>query len=198
MARDIGQLPKDIQRKLESIDREMQRRQRTAIKKAGERAAEVQRSRIARDTGGDSRLSGVNKSKGRAGNAAVGVRVRVHGGGGDVVSVELLATGPLQIINNPTAGHVIRSAYVKGRSANKRKGTSLRSFIGPVAPGQTRADERGVINIPGVGFRRSARHPGTKGKGTWQKGRSDALPEVVRVLGREMDEAFRRGARGGS
>jgi hypothetical protein len=98
------------------------------------------------------------------------------------------ATGPLQIINNDTAGHVIRSAYSKGR---RRKG-----FVGPTASGQFRGDARAVLNIPGIGFRRSARHPGTKGKNTWERGRQKAEPQIVKTMRKNTTAALSAALKG--
>jgi hypothetical protein len=146
---------------------------------AADRAAKLQEARIKRDSGGDSKLSGVGAAKGRPGNASVGVRVKVYKSK-TRPSALIAATGPLQIINNDTAGHVIRSTRVKGR---QRKG-----FVGPTLPGQfSRKNQIGpslrpVINIPGIGFRASARHPGTKGKQTWQHGRTKAEPAIAKTM----------------
>lgn len=141
------------------------------VRESADVAAKIHDNRISRDSGGDGRLSGMNRAKGRAGNTKVGVRVKADRSS-TKPSAFIGATGPLQLINNDTAGHVIRSAYTRGRG---RKG-----FVGPTLPGQfaTTGGGSGAINIPGVGFRAWARHPGTKGKGTWQAGAKQAAPEI--------------------
>lgn len=146
---------------------------------AAARAAKSQDARIKRDSGGDGVLSNVGAGNNRKGGAKVGVRVKVDKSK-TKPSALIAATGPLQFINNDTAGHVIRSTRVKGR---QRKG-----FVGPTLPGQfSRKNQIGpslrpVLNIPGVGFRASARHPGTKGKGTWQVGRKKAEPAIAKTM----------------
>lgn len=172
MARDISQLPADLKRKADSIERSMARSYRDATRKAANAAKLVQEQRIAADSGGDSRLSGVNKRRGRAGGAKVGARVRMLREGAGGATAAVLASGPLQLIANPTKAHKIASAF---RSSGSRQP---------------------VINIPGVGYRRSAQHPGTRGRDTWRKARDGALDDAGRAVGREIDDAFRKGARG--
>lgn len=148
---------------------------------AAERAAKLQEDRIKRDSGGDSKLSGVGKGNNRAGNAAVGVRVNVNKRKTSP-SALIAAKGPLQIINNDTSGHVIRSTRARGR---QRKG-----FVGPTLPGQFSKsngrfmgpEKAAVLSIPGIGARASARHPGTKGKNTWQVGAKQAHPAATKIM----------------
>jgi hypothetical protein len=159
-------------------------------------ALKIQEARIKRDSGGDMKLSGVGAAKGRPGNARVGVRVTVNKSKSKP-SALIAATGPLQIINNPTAGHVIRSAYLNGKG---RKG-----FVGPTAGGQFSARKKNfigpvasqkmAINIPGIGFRASARHPGTKGKQTWQHGRTKAEPVIRKAMGTRTFNVVKGAAR---
>lgn len=132
-----------------------------------------------RDSGGDLRLSGVGRRRGRPGNARIGARYDIRG-----VRAEIRATGPVPLIDQDTAGRVIRSAYLRGRQ--------VRGFVGPTSGGQFRGDRRAVLNIPGVGFRRSARHPGTKGKDTWRRGQDRARPQVERVAARKTTNILLR------
>lgn len=129
---------------------------RDTLHAAGQAAKKVHLKRIRKDSGGDLKLSGVNRAKGRPGGVKVGARYDVSNR-----QVTIKATGPMPLIANDTAGRVIRSAYAKGR---RRKG-----FVGPTFGGQFKGDRRAVLNIPGIGYRRSVRHPGTRGKGTWTK-----------------------------
>lgn len=55
--------------------------------------------------------------------------------------------------------------------------------FGPVAPGAgSGLGGRGGIDIKGVGWRRYARHPGTRGKRPWARGRDRGLPEARKEL----------------
>lgn len=49
-----------------------------------------------------------------------------------------------------------------------------------------------AINIPGIGPRASAHHPGTKGKHPWARGLARSLPKVGEVMRREQAESLRR------
>jgi hypothetical protein len=150
------------------------------VKRSSAVAEHEQLRRMRSDSGGDLKLSGVNKAKGRPGNTKIGVKTKVtRQGSGAVATVS--ATGPLQIINNPTRGRVIRSAYGAGTRGG-RGGRGTRGFVGPVLAGQFGGGRRAVLNIPGIGYRRSARHPGTRGKNTWQEGRKAAEPKIRRVM----------------
>lgn len=143
------------------------------VSAAADRAAKLQDERIKRDSGGDNVLSGVGKG------TRVGVRVNVNKRKTSPTAL-VAASGPLQIINNNTAGHVIRPKGVTGRQR--------RGFIGPTLPGQFRArniigpQKAPVLNIPGIGFRRSARHPGTRGKQTWQRATKRAYPAATKIM----------------
>lgn len=169
------------------------------VKAAAEAAKAEQLKRMRADSGGDLKLSGVNKAKGRAGNAKIGVsyRVRKAAGVGVDATAMIRATGPLQIINNDTAGRVIRSAYSTNTRRTKRvKGGSSRGFVGPVLPGQFAGGRKAVLNIPGVGFRRSARHPGTKGKDTWQVGRKAAEPKIRAQMSKRTTTTLAKAMKG--
>jgi len=162
------------------------------------RAKVVQEKAIASVAGSDMSLSGANKAKGRPGGVKVGVRYKLEMRGSSPQAF-LRATGPLQLIENNTAGHVIRSAYTSGAA---RKG-----FIGPGASGQfstarggnfigpTVSNRRGVISIPGVGFRRSARHPGTTGQHPWRKGRKLAEPIIQQSMSKRTFNVVKGAAR---
>ena len=149
------------------------------VTESAKSASDIHYAQILKDSGGDGALSGVGAAKGRGGNAKVGSRIKVDKSK-TKPSALIAAKGPLHIINNDTSGHVIRSAYAGGA---RRKG-----FIGPTFAGQFGArnvmgpSKRAVINIPGVGFRASARHPGTKGKKTWQAGAKKAAPVIRKTM----------------
>lgn len=191
MARNISYLSSDLAKKLEHIERTMQRKYQVATVKAGEAAADKQRDVLRSDSGGDLSLSGVNKSKGRAGGAKIDAKSKLLRAGKHNVTAEVRAVGPVPLIDANTKPRRIASAYAGGTRAARSVA------FGPVLPGANRGGRRAVLKTP-FGFRRSVRHPGTKGKGTWNKGKNDALREAGQTIGREMDQAFRAGASGGN
>jgi hypothetical protein len=175
---------KDFADRLGKLSTAIEKGQADTVRAAALKAKNAQLDVMRPHSGGDLRLSGVNRAKGRQGNTKIGARFDIKSSGRKV-RAEVKATGPVQLIANDTAGRVIRSAYAKGRS---RKG-----FVGPTAGGQFRGDRRAVLNIPGIGFRRSVRHPGTRGKDTWRKGRKGAEPKVTRVMRQETANIVKRG-----
>ena len=152
------------------------------VKRSAEVAKAEQLKRMKSDSGGDLKLSGVNKAKGRAGNAAIGVNYKVGPGATAVVK----ATGPLQIINNDTQSRRIGSAWAGGTRARRSVA------IGPVAASSSGGGRRAVLNTP-FGFRRSVRHPGTKGKDTWQLGRRDAEPKIRKTMSTRTTAVIAKG-----
>lgn len=143
-----------------------------------EQAALVSKKRIEaqrdRDTGGDGRLSGVGKS-----GAKLGVSYKMEGTA-TAPRAFIKATGPWPLIENNTSGRVVRSRHAKG--------SGRRGLIGPAAPGQFKGGGRAVLNIPGVGFRRSARHPGTTGKKTFAKGRAASIAPATALIKKRSTE----------
>ena len=142
---------------------------------------------VARDSGGDSRLSGVGRAKGKAGNRRITVRFTdPDERSPSDVSTFLTFRGPLPLIATDTPGHIVSSAYLKGsgRRGTSRKGIGrVGQMQGPGLFGTTlRGDRRAVLNIPGIGYRRTARHPGTRSKGTWEDGRKAAEPVMRRTI----------------
>lgn len=186
MTRPLAAMPGDVKRKVTAMANAVERDRRTIVAAGARKAAAKQEDVIRFDSGGDMRLSGVGRRRGRAGGARLGVRVRIQGN-----SAEVLASGPLPLIDRNVPGHVIRSAYVRGAYRTTRTGGQI---LGPAAP-TIRGDRRAVIAIPGVGFRRSARHPGTRGKDTWDRGKRLGLPaadiEIATETTRRMTQAFR-------
>lgn len=167
-----------------------------AVKRSAEKAKAAQLAVMRSDSGGDLKLSGVNKRKGRAGGATLNVNYRVRSSGMTATAL-IKATGPLQIIDGDTSGHVVRSAYGSNTrgTVGRRRGSS-RGFIGPVIGGQFSGGRKAVLNIPGVGFRRTARHPGTKGKDTWKRGRKDAEPKVATEMKSSVSKTIAQGMKG--
>jgi hypothetical protein len=188
----LGSAAGDFARHLQKMSTAVEKGRRDTVAQAAQVAKTEHLVVMRRDSGGDLRLSGVNRAKGRAGNAKIGARYDIKPGVGSRSATAVIkATGPLQIIANDTSGRVIRSAYAKGKYRRGGKGKS--QFIGPTTSGQFSGDRRAVLNIPGIGFRRSARHPGTKGKDTWNDGQRRAAPKVARVMDRETANIVTRG-----
>lgn len=167
------------------------------VKRSAEIAKAEQLAQIRKDSGGDLRLSGVNKAKGRAGNAKLNVRYRVRKNSVVGATAFVTAVGPLQIINNDTAGRVIRSAWSQNLHRTRNvKGSNSRGFVGPVLPGQFGGGRRAVLQLPDGNFRRSVRHPGTKGKGTWQAGRKKAEPKIRDAMSKRTTTVIAKGMKG--
>lgn len=189
--RPITSMPSDLRRRIDAIGRASQAAAVRTTRKAAEAAKREQEAELRRDSGGDMVLSGTAR-RGR-GARRVGATIRIVNRNSTNVTAEIKAVGPVPLIANDTVGHVIRSAYVRGAYRSSRSGGQI---FGPAAPAIT-GNRRAVLNIPGVGFRRSARHPGTRGKNTWNEGRRKATIVVREVINRESDnvvrDAFRRG-----
>jgi len=167
------------------------------LSRAADKGKSEQMKVIRQHSGGDYRMSGVGRAKGRAGNARVGANYRVTK---TKMEAFIKATGPLHLLENDTRGRVIRSAYQTGkyRRASRGSGGAMMSqFIGPALPGSTfRGGRRAVLNIPGVGFRRSARHRGTRGKQTWTLGRKKAEPVIAKTMSGRTTSVIIQGMKG--
>ena len=94
--------------------------------------------------------------------ARIGVRYDVRGNGEAIVR----ATGPYQLIERDTSGHVEPKGRRRGRSK--------------------------VLHIPGIGFRRTVRHPGTKGKHPFERAVREYTPKAPKVFQREVAQAMRK------
>jgi hypothetical protein len=53
----------------------------------------------------------------------------------------------------------------------------------------------GAINIPGIGFRASARHPGTKGQYPWRNGYQKAQPQIQKIMRSRTFNVVKQGAK---
>lgn len=185
----------NIAKGMANMSKAIQAKSLDTLKASGDAGQKMHEALIRKDSGGDLKLSGVGAAKGRGGNAKVGVRFKVEKRGPSPSGV-LTATGPLQIINNDTAGRVIRSAYLYGGRGNARKG-----MIGPVLPGTFSArrgsfigpvmSNRAVLRLPDGGFRQSVRHPGTKGKQSWQRGARVARPIVTKSMSKRTSSVIK-------
>lgn len=196
--RPLSSAGKDIAGRMVKLASTIEGASAETVKASAERAKKAQLEQMRRDSGGDLMLSGVNRAKGKPGNAKIGVSYRVRKATGfDVGATAFVkATGPLQIINNDTSGRVIRSAWSTGRGTVGRTRVARKGFVGPVLPGQfSEGGRRAVLKLPDGNFRRAVRHPGTDGKDTWQKGRPAAEREVSKTMRTRTTTVIRKGMR---
>lgn len=120
---------------------------------------------------GDRRLSGRN-------NARIGVQYKVFDRRVTVANVR--AFGPAHLIERPTAAHAITSKHAGG-SRRSRGGRAVGALLGGSATG-FRGGRRSVLNIPGIGYRKYAFHPGTKGKYPFRKGAELSQGRVTKII----------------
>lgn len=147
-------------------------------------------ARMMRDTGGDGVLSGVGRNGRR-----LDVSYKLEGTASNPRAF-IKALGPWPLIENNTRGRVIRSRHSVVRGSSGRGRLARAGFVGPLLPGQVQGNRRAVLNIPGIGYRRSARHPGTKGKKTFAKGRQASAPIVTQILRKRSTEIVKAGVFG--
>lgn len=76
----------------------------------------------------------------------------------------ITATGPFQLVERDTKAHAM--------------------------PRQRKRGRKRALKIPGVGFRASARHPGTKGKHPFAKGVQDAMPKVRKEFNEAVSDSI--------
>lgn len=145
---------------------ELGQSRRTAVNRGALAIVGPVRDEIRRATGGDMRLSGVGKS-----GARVGVRFN------QTVDTEAVirATGPLQLIERDTKAHQI-APKTRGRGAK-------------------RAQRKGAVQLADGSYRRSVRHPGTKGQHPFETGVARGRAKAVRELRDVTTSAVRKGMR---
>lgn len=152
---------------------------------------------LAKASGGDLVLSntGALTGAGRKGGK-VGARYDIKG---ESMSPEshIKATGPVGLLEYNLRPHLIRSRHLKGtRKQRSAFAYGAATFYGPgkrkkkVGPTQ-----QPVINIPGVGYRRWAMHPGTKGKKPWAKGKKKAQPVITKIMRKRTFNIVKKAAK---
>jgi hypothetical protein len=166
MVKPLSQMPVDLKRRVDKIDRDIQGSVRESVRLAALAAKAEQQDEMRRDAGGDLRLSRVSSGRG----AAIGARYDLIGTGASTLAT-VKATGPVPLIANNVKAHRIPRA-------NRRR--------------------RGVLSIPGIGVRASAQHPGTKGKDTWDDGRTKAVRKVDVIVAKRTDIVVRRSFQNGA
>ena len=115
----------------------------------------------------------------RVKNKPVGVSVKKLGPN----DVAIRWTPLAHIVDQPTKPHLIqRKAFVgtRGRGKRARKGAAVLAAFGVDAN-----NYGGPLNIPGVGYRATAHHPGTKGKHFVDKGKKRAIPAASEVYAKK-------------
>jgi hypothetical protein len=141
-----------------------------AVRAGAEVLEGAARANLLRATGGDMRLSRARsvaaaRRGGGGGGQRVDVRVKLVGAGKRAEAI-VKPVGPVSLVEAPTRAHRIPRGYSPGYSMDRRR----------------KAQRRGFIWIPGVGFRTGASHPGTRGK-----------RPVRRAMESHSDEAGRAG-----
>jgi len=186
LKKPISQAGPDVQKIARQLEKGLSTSKLQTVTKAAERAKVVHNHEIAKVAGTDMRLSGVNRAKGRKGNVRVGTKYKVRNKGYAMAEGFVAAVGPMQLIERDTNGHVISSAWAVGKNR--------RGFTGPILPGNFATgmargklgpalpNTKAVIKIPGIGYRRYARHPGTKGQEPWAKGYRRAKPLITKTI----------------
>ena len=134
---------------------QLERDRKRAANKAALAITRELRQRIRADAGGDSRLSGVGVK-----GARVGANYRQLPSG----DVRVQATGPVHLLESPTAPHEITPRR-RGRKA-------LRLSDGQI-----------VARV---------QHPGTRGKRTWTRGVREGTPKGEKAFTDEIAAGFRR------
>lgn len=165
--------PDQVVGRLNAVARSMQTRQTTALRQAAEAARPI--------------MHGVPGVPSRVAKRAVGVRVKVQGPDTVTVGYDPL----MRLVDSPTQPHFIGPRR-RGQGSLRRQGSfrgSRRATAMAVASlfgGTVGTGTHGAINIPGVGPRAWAHHPGTKGKHFSPVGKALARPVITNTYGTKM------------
>lgn len=135
-----------------------------AVKTGGALLEEAARVNLLAATGGDMRLSRVRSGKG----ASVKLELKLLGSGSRSRAV-VNPTGPVMLIEDRTKPHrePFRYSGASGSGGRRRYATAGEQLAGGGTARRKRArgrSGRGLLYIPGVGFRQFANHGGTRGK----------------------------------
>lgn len=179
--------PASFQRRLIQLQGYPEKVGDKAVKLNAENGRDNAFSQVRSDTNGKAALRNTGKLLrsngfvvGRAGSPlSASIQVKKAGTNpGTFVS----ATGPWQIINNPSVSHIISPAGLERvvLAGPTLDGRRLRSKSGrDTAKG--RVGRATVLRTP-YGPRRWVRHPGTKGKQSWQKALAKTEAEAPAIL----------------
>jgi hypothetical protein len=113
--------------------------------------------------------------------------------GEDSLSLKWGPPGWVRILNDATQPHFIaRRGGGSLRRQNLSSGFGRKSsragrlLLGSLGGGPIQGAGKGPINIPGVGPRMYAKHPGTKGKHFVEKGKQLARPVITKTYAQEQ------------
>jgi hypothetical protein len=177
MSRDLGDLAVSLSRAPSAI-REGQRK---GVQMAALKVTTEIRDATRRDTGGDSRMSGVGKS-----GAKLGARFKMYGG--ENPTAYITATGPYHLLERNTSSRFIipRGWRVSRRYTNLVKKGKLPANGKVVYLGGAKALKFGGR------FSMTAEHPGTRGKHTFERSWKRAAPKTPEIFQREVTGALRK------
>ena len=149
--------------KIDGLAQATERGTKAGVLAGAKLAKELQLVAGAEMSGGDLVLSHVGRSGGKLG---VGYQIE---GTGSLTTATVQARGPWPIVNNKTTPHLIGV----GRRKTKKRGYLMapgaaHPVLGPIA------------------------HPGTKGKGGWQKAATAAVKPVSAVIAKGPTNEIRR------
>jgi hypothetical protein len=148
------------------------------------------RANLLAASGGDLRLSGARSIKAARGGGSgqrVDVTVKLFGTGRGT-EARVRPVGPVSLIEGPTRAHRIPFAYGTGR----RYAMAGQRLASGGTARRKRANRQPFVWIPGVGFRTSVQHPGTKGKRPVQRAFTAARAEAGRAGLTVFAEAIER------
>ena len=199
----------DIGRLMYSIGSSIKRGSIVTITHAAAEGKKYGEREIRKASGGDMKMSGVGRVRGRPGDARVGIRYDINPRG-ELPSATVKATGPLHLLERDTSPHYVTSAwgggsrrrragdpggassvYKRGRKgvmgSTERATISVMSALGfSVGGGPTtgKGGRRAVLNMnsSGIGFRRYGTSKGTKGKHPFRNGYQRAQKPISRIM----------------
>lgn len=136
------------------------------------------------------RMRGVGKK-----GAAWGVGYEFIGGTGADQSVVVKYRGPVHLVNNDTAPHLIMSKAAKAQLRQQ-----ARAFVQATTGQRVRRSRRSTSGPQALGLPSgpvaSAKHPGTQGKNFFRPADDFARSEVTRIAGKSRAQMLRRGGFG--
>jgi hypothetical protein len=160
--------------RLNSLSKHLGDLDRTLVKTAGGVVSDALADRVARDTGGDSRLSGFGK---RAKNLAVDVKPL--GEAGVRLSPKRGQAGQWAILNTGAKPHDVVARGLKGGRRTARGG----GRVGRVKP----------LYLGGNRFALRVHNVRSPAKHTWDRARDQSIPKAVEAVRREFHKAVNDG-----